>query len=164
MKRLVRGHTGTLLIVIAVTIGLAAGASAYWSGSGSGAATTVLPNTQALTFAPGVATTQLFPGDDTGVSIIATNPNSFFVHIGSMALDTDDPEAIRVDAAHSGCNLSSLHFLTQSNGGSGWRVPPRVGTTSGSLTIDMLASLTMDGEAANACQGATFTVRVEALP
>jgi hypothetical protein len=163
VKRLRRRHAGILLIPIAIMIGLAAGASAYWSGSGTGVAGTVLPNTQALSFAPGVPTAQLFPGGATGVAIVASNPNSFFVHVGSMALD-GETEAIRADAAHSGCNVSALDFLTQDNEGNGWQVPPRVATVDGTLTINLPAALTMSGEAASACQGATFSVRVEAVP
>jgi hypothetical protein len=150
-------------VAIAIAVGLTTGALAYWAGPGSGSASTVLADTQPLTFAPGTASNQLFPGDDTSVSIIAINPNSFFVHIGSIALDSDDPNAIEADAAHSGCNLSSLHFVTQNNAANGWAVPPRAGTTDGTLTIEMAEALTMSSEAASACQGAVFTVHVEAL-
>lgn len=164
MRRSRRRYVWILPIALALTIGLVSGAVAYWVGAGSGAATTVLADTQPLTFAPGVATAQLYPGGATGVATVASNPNSFFVHIGSITIDAGDPEAIQVDAAHSGCNLSSLHFLTQDNQGAGWQVPPRAGTTDGTLTIDLPGALTMSSDAANACQGAIFTGRVAVLP
>ena len=164
MRRLTPRRAGAVLVAIAITASLAAGAIAFWSASGSGSATTVLTDVQALTFEPGIPTTQLYPGDDASVAIVATNPNPYFVGIGSLVLDTDDGEPFVADAAHSGCDVSVLSFITQENGGAGWQVPPRVGTTDGTLTIDMSSAMTMSAEAADACQGATFTVHLEARP
>lgn len=164
MRRLTPRRTGAVLVAIAIAAGLAAGAIAFWSASGSGGATTVLTDTQSLTFEPGIPTAQLYPGDDASVAIVATNPNPYFVGIGSLVLDTDDGEPFVADAAHSGCDVSVLSFITQENGGAGWQVPPRVGTTDGTLTIDMSSAMAMSAEAADACQGATFTVHLEARP
>jgi hypothetical protein len=76
------------------------------------------------------------------------------VHITTLTLDsTQGTGGFSVDAAHSGCTLSALSFATQTNGGSGWNVP---GT--GNLAITLPAAVTMATSAANACQGATFTV------
>lgn len=164
MRRLTPRRTGAVLVAIAIAAGLAAGAIAFWSASGSGSATTVLTDAQSLTFEPGIPTAQLYPGDDASVAIVATNPNPYFVGIGSLVLDTDDGEPFVADAAHSGCDVSVLSFITQENGGAGWQVPPRVGTTDGTLTIDMSSAMAMSAEAADACQGATFTVHLEARP
>lgn len=164
MRRLTPRRTGAVLVPIAIAAGLAAGAIAFWSASGSGSATTVLPDAQSLAFEPGIPTAQLYPGDDASVAIVATNPNPYFVDIGSLVLDTDDGEPFIADAAHSGCDVSVLSFITQENGGAGWQVPPRVGTTDGTLTIDMSSAMAMSAEAADACQGATFTVHLEARP
>lgn len=155
---------GALLIVIAIATGLVAAAIAYWSASGSGSATTVLTDAQSLTFEPGAPTAQLYPGDEASVAIVATNPNPYFVHIGSLSLDSDDGEPFEADTAHSGCDVSVLSFIAQDNGGAGWHVPPRVGSTDGTLTIDMSSAMAMSTEAADACQGATFTVHLEAQP
>lgn len=163
MRRLRRRHLWVVPIAVALTIGLVSGAVAFWVGAGGGTATTSLADTQRLTFAPGVAIAQLYPGGAAGVAIVATNPNSYFVRVGSMEVATGGG-AIQADAAHSGCNVSALHFLTQDNGGAGWQVPPRVAGVDGTLAINLPAALTMTSEAASACQGATFTVRVEALP
>ncbi len=164
MKWLRRRYLWVLPIGLAIAIGLASGATAYWSGEGSGTATAGLGQPQALGLAPGVATSQLYPGGDTDVALVATNPNPYLVHVGSLALDTGEGGGIRVDAGHAGCNLSALDFLTQDDEGNGWQVPPRVGGADGTLAIDLPAALTMSPEAASACQGATFTVSVEALP
>jgi hypothetical protein len=155
-------RTGGLLIATAIAAGLVAGAFAYWSANGSGSATTVLGDPQSLSFGPGTPTAQLYPGDNASVVIVATNPNPYFVHIGSLSLDNDEGEPFVADAAHSGCDVSVLSFVTQDNGGEGWHVPPRAGTTDGTLTIDMASAMAMSMEAANACQGATFTVHLEA--
>jgi hypothetical protein len=153
-----------LLIALAILAGAAAGALAYWNGSGTGTATTVLANTQTLGFEPGVPTAQLYPGGNTGVAIIAVNPNPYFVEIGTMSLDTEEGVPFEVDAGHSGCNLAALSFVPQNNGGAGWEVPPRAGTTDGRLTINMESALVMSTSASDACQGATFTVHLEAAP
>jgi hypothetical protein len=157
-------HTGALLVAFAIVVGLAAGVFAYWQGTGSGTAATTLSDSQSLSFEPGKSTSQLFPGGNANVAIIASNPNPFFVQVGSMVLDSDDPEPFQVDATHSGCDVSALSFVPQDNGGSGWQVPPRVGSTDGTLTIDMSAAMRMSSAASDACQGATLGVRLETGP
>jgi hypothetical protein len=151
-----------LLIAIAIAAGLAAGAIAFWSASGSGSATTVLTDAQSLSFEPGNPTAQLYPGDNASVTIVAINPNPYFVGVGSLTLDTDDGDPFVADPAHSGCDISVLSFVTQDNGGAGWQVPPRVGSTDGTMTIDMASAMAMSIDADDACQGATFTVHLEA--
>ena len=156
------GRFAALGIATVIVAASAAGAFAYWTGTGSGAGTTVLPNTQPLTFSPGVPTGQLYPGGTASVAIVAHNPNDFFLQIPSFALDTVEGEPFAVDAAHSACDVSALSFVAQDNGGAGWRVPPQVGLTDGTLEIDMRAAMHMTTGAANACQGATFAVRLVA--
>jgi hypothetical protein len=153
-----------LLIAMAILAGAAGGAFAYWNGPGTGTATTVLANTQTLSFEPGVPTAQLYPGGDTGVAIVAINPNPYFVEIGTMSLDTEAGASFEVDAEHSGCDVSALSFVPQNNEGAGWEVPPMAGTIDGRLTIDMASALLMSASASDACQGATFTVHLKATP
>lgn len=162
MRLLGRKHAALLLVATAIAVGAAAGALAYWQGNGSGSATTVLANVQSLSLQPGTPTAQLYPGGDSNVGVLVSNPNSSFVQVGSIVLDPGTPEPFAVDAEHSGCDVSALSFLAQDNGGAGWRIPPRAGSTDGSLAIDMPAALKMDIAAANACQGATLTVQLKA--
>jgi hypothetical protein len=161
VRRLLPKRAGVLLIALAILVGAAAGALAYWGGSGSGTATTVLADTQQLAFEPGTPTAQLYPGDDASVAIVATNPNPFFVQIGSIVLDASGGEPFAADADHGDCDVSVLSFITQDNDGAGWRVPPRVGATDGRLAIDMPAAMAMSIAAASTCQGATFTVSLK---
>jgi hypothetical protein len=150
------------LVAIAIAATATVGAFAYWQGSGSGNATTVLPNVQALSLQPGNPTADLYPGGSAGVEIVVSNSNSRFVQIESIDLDPTAPEPFAVDPGHSACDVSVLGFVAQDNGGAGWRIPPRAGSTDGSLAIAMPAAMTMGLAAASACQGAAFTVQLEA--
>jgi hypothetical protein len=162
MTRIRRKRGAVLLVAVAIAIGAAAAGVAYWQGSGSGSATTVLPNVQSLSLQPGNPTAELYPGSAAGVAIVISNPNSSFVQVGSIDLDLAEPEPFAVDPGHSGCDVSVLSFLAQDNGGAGWRIPPRAGSTDGSLAIDLHAAIKMSLAAASACQGATFTVQLKA--
>jgi hypothetical protein len=157
-----RRAVAVALIAVAICTGVVAGASGFWSGSGSGSTTTSLANSQSLSFEPGVPTSQLYPGGDVNVAILASNPNDFFVHVSSMILDVEDEEPFEVDAGHTGCDLAALSFTTQNNDGAGWEIPPRAGTTDGVLEIDMAAAMAMSEDGGNACQGAIFSVHLEA--
>jgi hypothetical protein len=162
MSRLARTRGRLLLVALALATLLVAGASAYWSGSGSGTTTTLLPSPNPLTFSLGTPTADLYPGGAASVSIIARNSNSYFLHVGAMELATDQGATFAVDGAHSGCDVSVLSFVRQDNGGNGWSVPPKVASTDGTLNMDLANAVQMGASAANACQGATFTVRLVA--
>ena len=164
MRRLVGKGPLMLMIAIAVLAGASAGAFAYWRGSGSGTASTVLADTQSLSFKPGIPTAELFPGNDADVTTVVSNPNPYFVQIGSLVLALGSGTPFTADAAHSGCDVSALSFVPQENEGAGWRIPPAAGTTEGTLAIDIPDALSMSATAANACQGATFTVALEGRP
>ena len=155
----------TTLLAVAALAALAAGAFAYWSGAPSTTtAMTVLPDPQPITFSVGVPAAELSPGHTAGVSIVAHNPNSYFVHVSAMSLDTDHPgiPPFIVDAAHELCDVGALSFSTQTNGGGGWNVPAKVDEHDGMLSLDLSSAITMSADAADACQGASFTVRLVA--
>jgi hypothetical protein len=156
-----------LLIAATVAVGIASGAFAFWMGTGSGEATTVLESPEQLTLEAGTAQALLAPGDASSVAVLATNPNPYFVTFTSLALDTGEGTGgFDVDAGHSGCDLSVIHFAPQPPPvgifGPGWRVPPRVASTDGTLAFELSDALSMDADAANACQGADFTVHLVA--
>jgi hypothetical protein len=162
MRSLRHNRAGAFLVAIAIAAAATAGAFAYWQGSGSGSASTVLPDVQALSLEPGNPTAELYPGGDSSVGVLVSNPNSTFVQVGSIVLDPGAPQPFAVDSEHNGCDIAALSFVTQDNGGAGWRIPPRAGSTDGSLAIEMPAAMQMSLAAANACQGATFTVQLKA--
>jgi hypothetical protein len=159
MHRRIVGVIAMIIAIVVVTVGGAGIAYAYWSaggaGTGFGAAGTTVP----LTLSSGTPTGTLLPGGQTSVILAMTNPNSATVRISSLALDTTQgTSGFSVDSSHSGCTLSTLSFSTQTNGGAGWTVPGKVGTVNGTLAVTLTNSLSMTLAAANACQGATFTV------
>jgi hypothetical protein len=161
VTRFTRNRAWAFLLAATIAVGLATGAFAYWMGTGSGSASTQVGSPEQLDLEPGTPSAQLIPGDTSSVTAIATNPNPYFVQIGSLTLDTAaGTGGFDVDAAHAGCNTSALHFAPQNNGGAGWRVPPLVDETDGTQAIDMRGALSMDAGAANACQGASFTVHL----
>ena len=145
-----------LVLAIAGSIGVA---SADWRASGGGAGSANTGTTQTVTLSPATASSQLFPGGQTAVALTISNPNPGSVRLGSLALDTSGGTGgFTVDAGHSACGVSSLSFTTQING-AGWTVPG-----GGSLSVTLTNSLTMSGNAASVCQGATFTVFLRAGP
>lgn len=151
------------LIVVAALAALAAGALAFWTGGGAGSTQARVADPLPLALSPGTPQALLFPGGNVSVSTIATNPNPYVVNVPSLELDTSaGTGGFGVDAGHSGCAPSSLHFAAQSNDDDGWNVPPKSGDADGALPIDMAGALTMDAGAANACQGAVFTVHLVA--
>jgi hypothetical protein len=159
-----RGSTRTfVLAVIVLAVVLSATATAFWNGGGSGSGQAVLASPSALTLTAGTPTTLLHPGGAAVVATIATNPNTYPVHIGSLSRDAaSGTNGYDVDAGHSACGVSKIGFFSQDNGGAGWTIPPKAGSVDGSLAIAMADSLVMNASAADACQGATFTVHLVA--
>src|SRR4051812_41543124 len=142
---------------------LASGALAFWTTGGSGSATGAAPAVQDITLTTGVPAGRLIPGGQADVAVTVANPNPFQIRVGALVLDTTRGAAgCAVDAGHAGCGLGALSFTAQSNGGDGWSVPPRVGAVDGALAVNLAGSIAMTSAAANACQGAAFTVHLTA--
>ena len=139
-------------------------ASAYYttsaSGTGSGQVGSV---SQPVTITPAAPTGALGPGGSADLAATVDNPNSVPVHLSSLVLDTSrGTGGFAVDATHAanGCTVAAagLSFTAQSNGGSGFDVPAKVGSTDGTLSLDLANAVSLGSAAANACQGATFTI------
>lgn len=150
----------TLVVVFLV---LAGGmAYAYWSGSGGGSGSSSTGGSAPVTLSPAAAAADLYPGGVTSVALTVTNPNNSPVRIGSLALDTaQGAGGFDVDGGHRGCAVSALSFTTQTTG---WTVPANAGGTNGTLAVTLAGALAMSPSAANACQGANFTVYLVAGP
>jgi hypothetical protein len=163
MNGLTSNRVRGLIIAAAIVVVLVPAALSYWTAAGSGTASTTLGDPQNITVSAATPSDPVSPREDAEVAAVASNPNSYEVHIDSISLDTGSgTDGFDVDSGHSSCDLSSLAFTTQDNGGAGWTVPPRVGSTDGSLSIEMATALAMSAGASNACQGASFTVYLEA--
>jgi len=151
-----RRPLAVLLTVLTLLVGGVA--AAYWSTTGGGSASAATANTSPLTLAPATPTAQLFPGGQATVVLTINNPNAAQIRVGSLVLDTSQGTGgFAVDGAHSGCGLATLSFTTQTNGGAGGTVPG-----SGVLPVTLANALSMGTGAANACQGATFSVYLTA--
>ncbi len=150
-----RRRRTALVTLVATLVTMVAGtAFAFWVSGGTGAAAAGSGSAAAVTLTPGVPSAQLHPGGQASVVLTVSNPNSASVRIGSLALDTTQGTGgFSVDTAHTGCGLSALAFITQTNAGAGWTVPG-----GGSLPLTLAGSLSMGGSAANGCQGATFRI------
>lgn len=151
-----------LLVAALAVIAVIAGgtAFAYWGGTGRGNSSGTTGTAAPLALSPATPSAALYPGGSTDVALTAANPNGFSVHIGSLALDTGSGTGgFAVDAGHPGCATSTLVYATQTNG-TGWTVPAKAGAANGVLPITLPGALAMGLTAANACQGASFTVHL----
>jgi len=158
-------RTRVLVLVVAlVALAVPAGiAYAYWTSGATGGGAGSTGTLSALSLTPGTPSSGLYPGGQSSVVLTASNPNFEVTQIGSLALDTSQGTGgFTVDGAHAGCGVATLSYTTQSNGGSGWSVPARVGVVNGTLAITLTNALSMGATAASACQGATFTVYLRA--
>ena len=148
-----------VLLVLLPVLGAIGAAVAYWNSTGTGSATSTVASSASLTLAPGTPAASLYPGGSSDVSLAVTNPNPGTVVLRSLALDTTrGTGGFAVDAGHSGCALSALSFTTNNNGGAGWTI------AAGSQVVNVAGPLAMSTSAADACQGATFTVYLKAGP
>ncbi len=147
-------------LLVAFAVATTGVALAYWARSGGGSDTAATGTTEALVLSPGIASTQLYPGGQSAVAVTVTNPNPGPVQAPSLALETTQGTGgFTVDGAHAACGVASLTFTTQTNGGAGWTIP-----ASGSSVLSLANSLSMNANAANACQGASFTVYLKVGP
>ncbi len=154
-----RALLGSALIAVLAltTTGVA---SALWAQAGAGSGSAGTGTTQAVTLSPGTASNQLYPGGQSAVAVTVTNPNPGPVKIESLSLDTTQGTGgFAVDGGHAACGVASLSFTTQTNAGAGWTIP-----ASGSSPLSLANSLSMNTNAANACQGASFTVYLKVGP
>ena len=165
LGRLLGRRATRIVLAGAAVLALASAALAFWTSAGSGSATATAGSAQAVTVTPGTPSPNLYPGGQTDVALTISNPNPFPVHVGSLALDLARGAAgFGVDGTHGSCDLSALSFASQTNGGSGWSVPPKIGSTDGSLAIDLPGALSMATNAPGSCQGASFSVYLTAGP
>lgn len=153
------------IAALAVALVMAGSAYGFWRAIGHGSATGGVATTVAVSVSPGATSDRLFPGGAADVALQISNPNPSHVRVGSLSLNTGQGTGgLDVDGAHGGCGVSALSFTLQSNGGAGWSVPPRVGSTDGTLALNLDNALAMSTDAAGACQGASFIVHLVVGP
>jgi hypothetical protein len=147
-----------LIAALAIAASAIGVAIAAWTTGGSGSGQASAGSAASMTISAGTPSTNLYPTASADVAAAISNPNQYTVHVSSISLGT-----VTVDAGHSSCNLSSVTVTpSQTNGGTGWTVPAKVGAVNGSLNLDLAGAISMDNTANDACQGATFTVALTA--
>ncbi len=155
-RHLTRRVLSSSLLVFAL-LGIGGTAVAMWTTGGTGTGYADTDTAEEVTITPGTTSAQLYPGGSANVMLSLSNPNAYSVTVTSLSLDTSQgTSGFDVDGGHLGCTpLSVLSYTTQTNGGVGWVVP------AGSSTLTLTNALSMTTAAANACQGADFTVYVK---
>jgi hypothetical protein len=150
----------TRFVAVAATGLLVAGVAAYgaWSVSGSGTGSASAATATNITLSPGTPASALYPNASADVATTIANANSFPVHVSAIAIDSGQgTNGFSVDAGHSGCDLSTLSFVAQTNGGSGWDI-----AANDTLDVDATDAVSMSDAAGDACQGASFTLYLTA--
>jgi len=156
-----RGHRRAVVAVVVIAAAvLAGGAAAFWLAFGSGSNGSQVGTASAVTLSPGSTSTTLYPGGTADVAVSIVNGNAGRIFVGSLLLDTGQgTNGFAVDGSHSGCNLASLGYTTQTNGGAGWSV-----NGSATLPLDLSGAVSLSTAAVSACQGAQVTVYLKAGP
>ena len=161
MSKRHRNHRRAGLVVSAiVALAVAGGSFAYFSSTGSGSGGTATETVKPITITPGTPSQQLYPGGSSDVALTLSNPNMAQLVIPALAVDPGQgTDGFAVDAVHAsaGCSVAAaqLSFAPQSVDAT---VPAQVAGTDGSVVLDLQHALTMGAGAADACQGASFTV------
>lgn len=148
-----------VIAIATLLASVAAGsAGAFWIAGGDGAGTVSAGSVATVTLSPGATTADLYPGMSGDVAVSIDNTNAYQVSVGSLALDTGrGSNGFSVDDAHAACDPAALSYTTQSNGGAGWLVP-----ANSTLDLDLTDALSLGGGAARECQGASFSVYLQA--
>jgi hypothetical protein len=151
-----RGWIGACAAIALLVLGTTA--YAYFTATGEGGASSTVGETEPVAFEAVTPTEYLYPGTTADVAVKILNPNVSQVFVPSLLLDeTGGDGGFAVDGGHSGCDPDALSFTTQDNGGDGWFVPG-ADDPPAELELHLEDAIGMDTTAANACQGATFTV------
>jgi hypothetical protein len=148
------------IMAAAVVVPTVAAAVAYgaWTANGTGQGTVTAGTSAAVTLTPAVPSDSLYPTASARVATTVANPNPYAVHVSSITLDTTQGTGgFAVDGAHSTCNLASLSFTAQTNGGNGWDI-----AANDDVELQLDDAVAMSNAALDACQGATFTVHLSA--
>jgi hypothetical protein len=145
-------HRTLLLVIATVVVSLGAGAAlAYFTSSGSAQGSASTATLLTVTAGAGTPSTPLLPGGTGDVALTVTNPNNFAVTLVSVAGNG----AIIADGGHPGCT-TGVTFTAPT----GSPLPVTILANSTNQVVDLPGAAAMSLTAANACQGATFSIPV----
>jgi hypothetical protein len=148
-----------LALLLVLVVAFAGSATAFLTSTGVGiGSTSVTATTDPVTISAATPAAKLYPGASSDVAVHLANPNGSAANIASLVLDASKgTNGFQVDSDHVGCNTAALSFTSQDNGGDGYTA-----AAHGSLDVHLADAVTMDEAAANACQGASFSVYLKA--
>jgi hypothetical protein len=135
------------ITVVAASVVGAGVAFAAWTSNGTGTGTATAGQAVDLTITQSGTATGLFPTGQVNVPFTVKNTNPY-----SVTLATAKATNFKVDAAHSGCNVSAV---------SGVDMTLTDVVTTGSTSPAKNMVVKMDNTASDACQGATFTFDIK---
>jgi hypothetical protein len=138
------------LVAVLIAGGVTLGSWAVGSDPGNGYAKAISGTNLTLSDASASTTAQLYPGGQGDVTVIVHNPNPFAVTIGSV---TGTGGAITSDKGGACDSSTGVTFANQT----GLGLPLAAGATH---TFVLSGAASMDNTAAQACEGAVFTIPV----
>jgi hypothetical protein len=136
---------GTVATLLAGGVAFAA-----WTSTGSGAGTVTAGSETGISVTAGSAS-DLFPGQAKTITVTVTNDNDYDVKLDSLAYNSAAPGSF---TSETGCDVSNVDVDLPFTAG---EVVP-----AGETSEDYVATVTMDDDAAEACQGAEFTLNFDA--
>jgi hypothetical protein len=147
-----------ITVVLLASSACACASWAYFTPHGTGTGTAAPAMVQPVTLTPASPTTALYPGGSADIAVTVSNPNGGAVVIPSLALDTSKgTNGLAVDGSHPACDLADL---TVAGAAGNWTIPAH----ASAFAIDLPGAISLATSAADACQGATFTVYLEVGP
>jgi len=152
MPKLRNRRTKAAAIGAAAVLAFAAAGLAYFTATGSGSGPAYVGNAEGLTISSAAPLSELYPGGSSDLAATVHNPSPVAVHVHSFVLG---PDGITNDKP--GCGAGDVAFDGPvTNGGGDFVFPP------GDSALTLPNAISMSPSAADACQGATFTVSLEA--
>ncbi|GLY01016.1 hypothetical protein [Actinoplanes sp. NBRC 101535] len=140
-----------------VGIGGAGAAFAAWLLQGEGSASAASGEAATLVVTPNTtSTTTLVPGGKADVKFEVSNPNTFPVAITDITFSN-------FTSSNAGCDDTDVEFVDAAlpAAAGALNVAAKTAGVNGTKTIEYVGSLRMVADAADECQGATFSFDVD---
>ena len=148
MSRRIKILLAATMALVLAGVGIAVAA---WLVSGTGSGSAKAGSLTSINVNSATATADLYPGGTGKLFLNVTNPNNIPLKIVSVTAIPDP--SFTITSNQPGCGAADLTFTNQS----GLNIALAAGAT---VAFDLPGAVSMPASAANACQGATFTIPV----
>lgn len=152
MSRRIKILLAATMALVVAGVGIAVAA---WLVSGTGSGSAKAGSLTSITVNSATATADLYPGGTGKLFLNVTNPNNIPLKIVSVTAIPDP--SFTITSNQPGCGAADLTFTPQSGLNIALAAAPAAGAT---VAFDLPGAVSMPASAANACQGATFTIPV----